>query len=557
MAKKETTTKEKTTTQKTKVMNGDPAVLTPSEEKKTAKLPTMSKGDRVVAMIHFNTPELTEAAILSLRKQTGMRYDVTVFDNSDRRPFTAKMDGVTVIDNTKGQVIDFEKELAKYPDKCWELAWRSNYGSAKHIMSVQKLWELLPGGFILMESDILLTKNINFLWDENFAACGKAQWFRGRTKEKDRLLPFLCYLNVPKLTANGARYFDPARCWALSPGGMVNPANWYDTGASLLEDIIKTKPALVARLYRDLDHYYVHYTGGSWRQNDVANQKAWLEANKPLWTIPENKDVKLFVCAHQNFEPVVTNPIYETIDSRKGGDSINIPATEVTGTKTKTLTVPGPFYSELLHFYRISQRKDLPKYIGFVQYRKYFSFFDDLPDIPAVIENHGMITPTPVDLKMPMHRQWGTWGNIEDLDLATEIVNEKYPELAKTWNANLQKKTMHPGSLHIMATDDWKKMVACAWDVANEWLRRIGGDIDKRIQENPQKYHLDEMEFTDQANERRVGGNICERIVSAWADCYHPNAAQFPLVVTAAKIAPNFEKPDADATGIVREENRE
>lgn len=495
---------------------------------------------RKVAIVHFNTPELTKAAILSLRKQTGERYEVTVFDNSDKRPFVIDepnadaLGTVTVIDNTKGQIIDFEKELSKYPDKCWELAKRSNWGSAKHIMSVQKLWELLPDGFILMESDILLTKNINFLWDENFAACGKAQWFRGRTKEKDRLLPFLCYMNVPKLTANGARYFDPERCWSLQPGGLANPNNWYDTGASLLEDIIKTKPALVARLYRDLDHYYVHYTGGSWRQNDVENQKAWLEANKPLWTIPDNKNVKIYVCSHQDYEPVVYNPIYEPIDSRKGGDEFKANA--------KAQPVPGPFYSELLHMYRVSKRKDLPKYIGFVQYRKYFSFFDDLPDIEKLIKETGMITPSPVDLKMPMHEQWKTWGNIEDLDIATAIVNEKYPELAKAWNANLQKKSMHPGSLHIMEVNDWREMVACAWDVANEYLKRIGGDIDKRIEAMPEKYHIGEHPFTDQANERRVGGNICERIVSAWADCYHPNAAQFPLVVTAAKLAPNFER---------------
>lgn len=510
-----------------------------------------------VAIIHYNTPELTEAAILSLRKQTGMKYDVVVFDNSDRRPFTAKMQGVKVIDNTKSKYIDFEKELAKYPDKCWELAWRSNYGSAKHIMSVQKLWELIPEGFILMESDILLTKNINFLWDEQYAACGKVQWFRNRTKERDRLLPFLCYLNVPLLTANCARYFDPARCWSLSPGGMNNIANWYDTGASLLEDIVKTKPQLVARLYRDLDHYYIHYTGGSWRQNDVNNQLAWLEANKALWTIPENKDVKLFVCTHTDFEPVVSNEHYEVIDSRADGDFYSADSADkadgavakVKGKgkskkkKAEAMTqVPGPFYSELLHMYRVSQQKNLPKYIGFVQYRKYFSFFDDLPDIPAIIDQCGMITPKPVDLKMPMHQQWGTWGNIEDLDLATEIVNEKYPELAKTWNANLQKKSMHPGSLHIMATEEWKEMVAVAWDVANEWLKRIGGDIDKRIEENQEKYHIGQHKFTDQANERRVGGNICERIVSAWADWKHPNAAQFPLVITAEKIAPNFEK---------------
>lgn len=483
---------------------------------------------RDIAIVHFNTPELTQAAILSLRKQSGKRYHVTVFDNSDKRPFTAKMDDVTVVDNTQGQLIDFEKELAKYPDKCWELAWRSNYGSAKHIMSVQKLWELLPEGFILMESDILLTKNIDFLWDEQYAATGKAQWFRNRVKERDRLLPFLCYMNVPLLTANGARYFDPTRCWALMPGGINNVNNWYDTGASLLEDIIKTKPQLVARLWPKLDQYYIHYTGGSWRQNDLEHQKAWLEANKTLWTINENKEVKLYVCSHQDYEPMVTNDVYEPIDSRKGGDSIN--------------GVPGPYYSELLHMYRLSKRKSLPKYVGIVQYRKYFDFMEAVPDIAKAIADHGAIVPSRVQLGMPMHEQWRTWGNIEDLDLTTEIVNEKYPELAPTWNANLQRKDMHPGSLHIMEREDWLEMVACAWDVANEFWKRIGGDIDKRIRENPEKYHLDQMEFTDLPNERRVGGNICERIVSAWNDWKHPNALNIPMVVTATKIAPNDVK---------------
>ena len=170
---------------------------------------------KAIGIIHYNTPELTEACILSIWKQCGKKYAITVFDNSDKRPFVKQMDGVTIVDNTNGQVIDFEKELAKYPDKCWELAHKSNYGSAKHMMSVQKLWELLPDGFILVESDVLITKNFDFLWDESFAACGKAQWFRGRRIEKDRLLPWLCYMNVPLLVENGARYYDPLRSFLV------------------------------------------------------------------------------------------------------------------------------------------------------------------------------------------------------------------------------------------------------------------------------------------------------------------------------------------------------
>ena len=71
---------------------------------------------RNVAIVHFNTPELTEAAILSLRKQTGMRYDVMVFDNSDRRPFTAKMDGVTIIDNRDPNKKIFTQDEGEYVD---------------------------------------------------------------------------------------------------------------------------------------------------------------------------------------------------------------------------------------------------------------------------------------------------------------------------------------------------------------------------------------------------------------------------------------------------------
>lgn len=487
-----------------------------------------------IAIIHFNTPELTEACVMSIWKHAGKdAYHITIFDNSDQRPFRRRMRGVTVVDNTKGQIVDFEAELAKYPDKCWDLAKRSNYGSAKHIMSVQKLWELLPDGFILVESDVLIQKNFDFLWDEQYAACGKVQWFHGRWHQKDRLLPWLCYMNVPLLTKNGARYFDPMRCWALQPGGKRNPANLYDTGASLLEDIVKTKPQLVARLYKDLDQYYLHYLGGSWRQNDLDAQKAWLNQYRDLWEIPDNSDAKIFICAHADFEPVVKNDVYEVVDIRKGGDEYD--------------GIYGPFYSELLHMKRVSERKNLPKYIGFCQYRKYFSFLDNVPNIGRAIEEHGAIATRQDDIGMVMHDQWATWGNIEDLDITTQIVNEKYPELAPTWNMMLRLRTMHPGSLHILKREEWLEMVACAWDVANEFWKRIGGNIDKRIKDNPEKYHLDKMEFTDLPNERRVGGNICERIVSAWMEWKHPNALKYPMVVTATKIAPNDSpgKPNA------------
>ena len=113
---------------------------------------------KTIAIINYNTPELTEAAVMSIRKHGGKDYRVVIFDNSNARPFTKKMRGVEVIGNTNGQVINFDKELENFPHREPSIgcAKGCEYGSAKHMMTVQKLWEIIPQGFVLMESDIFI-----------------------------------------------------------------------------------------------------------------------------------------------------------------------------------------------------------------------------------------------------------------------------------------------------------------------------------------------------------------------------------------------------------------
>ena len=477
-----------------------------------------------IAIVHYNTPELTEACILSIRK-VGCDWPVVVLDNSDKRPFNRRMRGVKVLNNRKQQLVNFDEELAQYPDKSWDLSFMSNYGSVKHMMSVQYLWGVLTDGFILVESDVLITQPFDFLWDERFAACGKAQWFRGRRREHDRLLPWLCYMNVPLLTKHGAKYYDPLRSWGLMPGGMENTQNWYDTGASLLEDIIKTKPALTARLYPNLDSHYIHYFGGSWRGNDLERQMTWLKKNEKYFMKPDNADAKVFICAHTDFEPVVKNEVYEIIDSRK------LPKPDV----------PDLYYSELWQMKKVSERKKLPKYIGFCHYRRYFGFMDNVPEIGKTIEAHGAITTKAADLGMTMRQQYSTWGNPEDLVIATQIINEKYPDFAPAWNRSLESRKLRIGTLSIMRTEDWKEMLAVMWDVSQEYLKRIGGDIVKRVEENQKAYHIGEMPFTTFTHELRVGGQFAERINSAWIDWKFPHAYEFPLKVTHDKIEIPFK----------------
>ena len=252
---------------------------------------------KTVAIIHFNTPELTEAAIKSIRKHGGEAYRVVVFDNSDTRPFEKPMRGVEVIDNTKGQIIDFDAELGKYPerDRTIGCAKGCEFGSAKHMMTVQKLWELLPDGFVLMESDILLKRDIEEFFAPQYSVYG--YWQKSQPNNPfyiGRMLPMLCWINVPMLAKAGAKYFDPERTYGLLPGGRCNRNNWYDTGSVLLEDIIKNRPHLKG-YHRDIREFVEHYGSGSWANNDLWQQTAWLEKYRDLWQTDETSTVA--ICA--------------------------------------------------------------------------------------------------------------------------------------------------------------------------------------------------------------------------------------------------------------------
>lgn len=248
---------------------------------------------KTVAIIHYNTPELTMAAIGSLLKNGGGPFRVVVFDNSDQRPFEGATN-VQVFDNTKGQIIDFDAELEKYPERDLSIgcAKGCEFGSVKHMMTVQKLWELLPQGFVLMESDVLIKKNIDEFFNEGYSVYGYCQKDQPSNPfHIGRMLPMLCWMNVPMLTREGAKYFDPTRTYGLLPGGRQNRNNWYDTGAVLLEDILTKRPRLKG-YHRDIREFVEHYGSGSWKANDLNQQMAWLEQHKNLLPA-EGENVKM------------------------------------------------------------------------------------------------------------------------------------------------------------------------------------------------------------------------------------------------------------------------
>lgn len=224
----------------------------------------------VVCIVHYNTPELTMAAIRSLWKHTPGCY-VIIFDNSDVRHFHYRLQNVEVIDNTHGQKIDFDSWLKTFPTKKQS---DNAYASAKHCYSVQWLIDHRRRPFLLMDSDVLVKQDVAPLFDSENVYVGEDKMHKSRFGNVMRVLPFLCYIDVPKVKSNGISYYNRDMMFGLNDK-LPNAA--YDTGCWFYEDC-RRHGVSVRNI--SVDDYALHFGHGSWKDKD---SQEWLLANESLW----------------------------------------------------------------------------------------------------------------------------------------------------------------------------------------------------------------------------------------------------------------------------------
>ena len=216
-----------------------------------------------ILIIHYNTPELTKATVLSVIKHCP-DCEITVFDNSDKYPFEL-MSCVTVINNCNQQLLDFDTMINSFNNK----AISSNgYGSAKHCYSVDYCMDMFEDGFVLLDSDVLVKRDLSELFDSSVCWAGQSHINKKHKINIPRLYPFCCFINTKMCRENGIRYFDREHMWQLSDSEI---GKWYDTGAWFLE-------ATNGLPHKDIvcTDYIVHYGNGSFNNTKKQSKSDWL-----------------------------------------------------------------------------------------------------------------------------------------------------------------------------------------------------------------------------------------------------------------------------------------
>jgi hypothetical protein len=247
-------------------------------------------------IIHYNTPLLTECLVRSINLfvEDAVIY---IFDNSDKHPFTADIDNVLILDNTKGDIINFDKWLEKYPRRFKSHGKVNAWGSAKHCYSVEKCMELIRENFILLDSDILFKKDVSNLFNEEYIYCGETITQPKSTVK--RVLPFLCFINTNMCLKNGIHYFDKKHMHGLWDSGEGDK---YDTGAAFYLNTSKFKHEDIK-----ISDYVIHYGHGSWNkkgEEPKESPQSWLNKNKKYWLMEKNKKV-VYTCITGNYDTLL------------------------------------------------------------------------------------------------------------------------------------------------------------------------------------------------------------------------------------------------------------
>ena len=242
-----------------------------------------------ILIVTFNTQKLTDACIKSVNKFIP-DCKIFVFDNGDKEPFINIFDNVVVLDNTKGQIIDFNKWLEKYPNKSKSPGKVINWGSAKHAYTIEKCIELINEPFLLLDSDILLKRDTSALFDTS--VCYVADVITQDKSKIKRALPYICFINTPLCKEKKVHYFNEKYMHGL----YVTPkGDGYDTGAAFF---ISCENAGLPHKEINRDDYIVHYKSGSWTNiHDKLNKKThipvdeWLETYRYLWDDSVEKEI--------------------------------------------------------------------------------------------------------------------------------------------------------------------------------------------------------------------------------------------------------------------------
>lgn len=236
-------------------------------------------------------------------------------------------------------------------------------------------------------------------------------------------------------------------------------------------------------------------------------------SSSSLRTLTKIENLIIYLATHKDFNCTITNRKYYKIVTDELSSLKNYYPLDKIFTKDNN-----PYYykrigygefSKLYYIYKYYT--PLPDYVGFTQYRRFFTFYNRVPNMDRIFKTHDVILPELACFDNTTYIEFSKehWNGF--LDKALEIMNKYFPEYNKTAEQQIfRNRCNFFNNLFIMKKNDFLKFGHFLFTILEEFDKFYGFNDDKDILEFVSNHEI--LKKKDISYQRRLQGFVLERL---------------------------------------------
>lgn len=226
-------------------------------------------------------------------------------------------------------------------------------------------------------------------------------------------------------------------------------------------------------------------------------------------------NLNIFISAYTDFDEYPNNKTYKIVCGKgELKNSYNLDILEEDSKYTKL----NKTMNEFTRIYYVYQSQVLPDYVGFCSYRRYFDFYDNIPDISQLMNNTDLLINPPLKLREQNRnvlQQYDRCHNIGDYYICRQII-QNVLNISETELISYEG-ILYTNNIFIMNSIEFCKFVEYISTVIDQYLKFMHfntyDDIVNHIKNN--KILYDKLSSTI-LYQSRLLGFLVERIGSVY-----------------------------------------
>lgn len=114
-----------------------------------------------------------------------------------------------------------------------------------------------------------------------------------------------------------------------------------------------------------------------------------------------------------------------------------------------------------------------------------------------ILSDHDIVLPTARRFRYSIHTHYSKYHHIRDMQIVTEILQEKFPDYLDSWEKVLAGNVLYANNMFILKNELFQEFMAWCFEILFEFEKR----------ENLESY---------QGYQRRILGFVAERLLTLW-----------------------------------------